>query len=149
MFDAKSYQIAYRIAHREEAKAYQKEYRKRCASQISKQRKEYWQKNRERCLAAQRECNKKRKAKIIAANKKHKLAKKQRVPKWLTHADFKYIEKIYEVAAFLTERTGIEYQVDHIIPLNGKNISGLHVPSNLQILTKEENLTKSNYFRGI
>jgi len=44
----------------------------------------------------------------------------------------------------ITAETGIKHEVDHIIPIKGKNVSGLHVPWNLQILTKSKNAKKRN-----
>lgn len=68
----------------------------------------------------------------------------QRIPKWLTTSDRKRISFIYQLARMLTDVTGEVYQVDHIIPLRGKLVSGLHVPDNLQILTRLENIRKGN-----
>jgi 5-methylcytosine-specific restriction endonuclease McrA len=53
---------------------------------------------------------------------------------------------MYKKAAELTKMTGVCHEVDHIIPLQGKNISGLHCPLNLQILTKSENSRKGNRY---
>ncbi len=61
---------------------------------------------------------------------------KQATPPW---ADLDAIQKFYE-----NRPEG--YHVDHIIPLLGKNISGLHVLENLRYLPEEENLKKSNKF---
>ena len=71
-------------------------------------------------------------------------AKLQRIPAWLTDKHRKEIAVIYKQAVQITARTGIAHHVDHILPLRGKDISGLHVPSNLQILTETENLSKGN-----
>jgi 5-methylcytosine-specific restriction endonuclease McrA len=63
---------------------------------------------------------------------------RDRVPKWLSKEDKQAINQIYLKAKEL----GME--VDHIIPLRGETVSGLHVPSNLQILSRLENRKKSN-----
>lgn len=68
-------------------------------------------------------------------------AKKQnKYPGW---ADKEEIKKIYTKAVLMEKETGIKYEVDHIIPLNGENVSGLHVHNNLQIVTKQKISKKS------
>lgn len=68
----------------------------------------------------------------------------ERTPAWQTDADRARIEMIYQCAKVWTETSGVLHHVDHILPLVGKLVSGLHVPDNLQILTASENSRKSN-----
>lgn len=68
---------------------------------------------------------------------------KKAMPKW---ANTFFIEEIYALAKLRTKLLGIDFQVDHIIPLRGALVCGLHVENNLQILTKKDNLKKSNKY---
>lgn len=69
---------------------------------------------------------------------------KQATPKWLTPEQKQQIVAIYEHMRDCRAVTGEEYHVDHIVPLRGKNVCGLHVPWNLQVLPACVNMSKSN-----
>jgi hypothetical protein len=64
-------------------------------------------------------------------------------PSWVNQEE---IARFYAGARKMTERTGTEYHVDHIVPLRGRRVCGLHVPWNLQVIPAIENLEKSRKF---
>jgi len=64
-------------------------------------------------------------------------------PAW---ANYNAIESIYEECARISFMNEVPHEVDHIIPLQGKNVCGLHIAENLQIITKTVNRQKSNRF---
>lgn len=99
----------------------------------------------ERRAAEQREWDRieQRKALVTFHANKRRAAKLQRTPPW---ADLDSMRAIYAEANRLTQETGIPHHVDHVIPLQGKLVSGLHVHNNLQILTGSENSKKRNHF---
>jgi 5-methylcytosine-specific restriction endonuclease McrA len=65
-------------------------------------------------------------------------------PKWLSVGQKMEIRLKYRLAIELSRRTGERYVVDHIVPLQGGEVCGLHVPWNLEVVTQAENLKKSN-----
>lgn len=79
------------------------------------------------------------KALMKTRNARRRLVVKQQCPKW---ADKEKIKEIY-----MNRPEG--YHVDHIIPLRGKLVSGLHTQDNLQYLTISENSRKNNKFIGV
>jgi hypothetical protein len=72
--------------------------------------------------------------------------KLKRTPAWLSEFDKLKIECLYQLAAMRTRESGYIWHVDHIIPLQGKFVSGLHVPSNLRVIPAVENNRKYNRY---
>ena len=116
----------------------------------------YYEKNKE---AVKARANARPKDEVTAYKRKYKEAnpelykaltsvRKRRhrnaTPKWITAEQKLIMRKLYLEAMALTKLTGVRYVVDHITPLISDEVCGLHVPWNLQVMTQEENLKKSN-----
>jgi hypothetical protein len=121
---------AWKQSHKAEISVQQKTYYQQNKEQIRTKNSLYWANNLDKHAA---------KAAKRRANKLHA------TPQWLTKDQLNHIQAYYETARLLT-RAFVDQpmDVDHIIPLNGKDVCGLHVPWNLQIMDRRENHFKSN-----
>ncbi len=127
------------------------------ASKISAAKKDYYMDNQAHILAQRKQhyadntdavkqrnyaYKKENHAYYIGKVKERQMSKIKRTPVW---ADKERIQSYYNVCAFFNEVNGYaKYHVDHIIPLQGKTVSGLHVHNNLQVIPAKENLSKGN-----
>lgn len=156
------YLRSYYVANRDEIIAKSKVYRERPdirAAESARQKTRY-ETNRDEIRAKQnarnsepevRERNRNRSRKYYEINPTYYVAKggerrARRVratPKWVNLDECRVF---YEQAKARSHDTGVRYVVDHIVPLKGNGVSGLHVPWNLQVITQAENLRKSNHY---
>ena len=102
--------------------------------------------NPERTAAMYRDWAERNRDKVNAKWMKRDASKNKRTPNWLTLDEHWMIEQAYDIAAKRTQMLGIKHHVDHIVPLQGKTVSGLHVPWNLQVIPAKLNQQKSNHF---
>jgi len=121
-----------------------KEYRDLLGKKLLERKKSEYQRNRQSRLSQKRIYRQENKGKINALVAARKKVIKQRTPKWLTEDDKWIIQEAYELAALRSKLFGFSWHVDHVIPLQGKQVSGLHVPNNLQVIPGVENIRKKN-----
>lgn len=110
-------------------KEYKKSYYLKNKDKIKKQLSDYYSSN---------------KSKFIMYSRERRGYTSKATPDWLTEEHRQQIEDFYWLAKDLETVTGEPYHVDHIVPLKGKNVSGLHVPWNLQVLPADVNIRKGN-----
>ena len=120
-----------------------KEYVKNNRELVSARNKKHYQKNKQKRNAYHKEWSAKNRGICNLYLSKYRADKLQRTPAW---ADLKAMQIEYQLAAWCSKVMGEPYHVDHIIPLRGKFVSGLHVLSNLQVIPAAKNLIKSNQF---
>ena len=135
---------------------YFREYNRR--EEVKDRKNEWYQENREMVInnAATRPAHILReyrntwktnnKTQIRADTKARRRKHREATPKWLSRKQRSEIRQIYQIAITMTQTTGEQYVVDHIVPLRSEVVCGLHVPWNLRVITQEENLKKSNKF---
>lgn len=155
------YNRAYREANKEKIAASKKDWKLRNADHVKEKDRAYADANPEKRKAARQKWKVKNKQADLDSKSKYRLnnkgkvqcwsarrriAKINRTPQWLTSDDLWMMSQAYELASIRTEAFGFSWHVDHIIPLQGKSVSGLHVPLNLQVIPWIDNVKKGNRF---
>lgn len=130
------YNKQYKDASKDKIKEYNKQYKAKNKANIDLYNKMHPERNQR--------YYKKHKDRVYSCGAIRRANKLQATPVWLTKEQLKEIRMIYRQCIELNKAKKNEYHVDHCIPLKSELVCGLHVPWNLQILTREENCKKSN-----
>jgi hypothetical protein len=130
--------------NKDKIKHYNEKYRKTHKKTIQKRHKKWVENNKKANRKHKVKWEKKNPGKVAAKASRRRAREKRAIPSWLTDEHKEQIEKYYIASKDL--RWEDEMEVDHIIPLQGRGVCGLHVPWNLQLLTKIENRSKGNKY---
>ncbi len=83
------------------------------------------------------------KDRVAASVQSRNARKRQARPTWASEAK---IRVLYRTACVLTKLMKRRFEVDHIYPLNSPFMCGLHAETNLRVVSREENMRKSNRY---
>jgi hypothetical protein len=147
---------AYYLKNRERVKARANAYYHANKAEVAVTLKEYYEANKQAVNERNRawakanpearkkhhsEYVKRNRAKWSAQTANYRATKKQATAAW---ASSTAIKSFYIEARKRKEQTGVEWHVDHIVPLQSDLVCGLHVEHNLQLLPGRANRVKSN-----
>lgn len=144
----KNYYSKYYEENRDKQLAYSKQFQQDNKEHFQAYRAAYYEANKERMSAYQAEYRANNKDKHAQSEAKRRATKLNATPSWLTEDDHDVIGWIYEMREERTKATGVAHHVDHIVPLQGNDVCGLHVWWNMQLLPASENISKSNKLGG-
>jgi hypothetical protein len=139
-----SYYSKYYENNRNKQLEYSKKFQQENKEHLKEYRKAYYEANKDKILTYQAEYRQENKHKHAISEAKRRAVKLNATPAWLTEDDLDVIGWVYEMREERTKATGVVYHVDHIVPLQGKDVCGLHVWWNMQLLPASENISKSN-----
>lgn len=133
----------------ERAKERRKQYYAKNRESAILAKKQYYENNKETIAVKVRQYYLKTKAARVECAARHRANKRKATPSWLSSQHKSEIAELFSVCEIFRLYTGLDYHVDHIVPLKGKNVCGLHVPWNLQVLEASRNRRKSNKFEEV
>lgn len=136
------YMRAWRAANKERCLNYEK-HKKICLEKNRERQRRWRENNPDANRARARQWHKDKPEKSQANGAKRRAATLQRTIT-LTPEHEAALKRIYAHAKVISKVTKIPHHVDHIVPLQGKEMSGLHVPWNLEVVPARDNLAKSN-----
>lgn len=114
------------------------------AEKIKKHVRKYHESNKDIVNQKKRDYQKRNLHLYAKIKAKRKAAQLKRTPKWVGPEEHWLIKEAYALAALRTKVMGFSWHVDHIVPLQGKIVSGLHVPNNLQVIPAVVNIRKGD-----
>ena len=133
--------VAWAKAHPDKRAEHRKRWRDNNLELAREIEKRSYEDNREQRLQSKREYAAANRPRYVHYTQKRKIAQGRATPNWADHAA---IIQIYEQCAAATKETGVMHHVDHIVPLQGRDVCGFHVQNNLQILPADVNRRKAN-----
>ena len=159
----KKYKQQYEVKNREKIQAYGLAYRRENKEKLQEMFKQNYSvpEKRERHLAlgkqwrescqkaykdGQRAWREKNPEKMAHYSAYHRALRKQAIPKWYSELDDFVVKEAYSLSRARARTTGTLWEVDHILPITGRKVCGLHVWNNLQVILASVNRSKHNKY---